>query len=135
MQSARGTASAKAPVPGAITVPEWRDVAPLLRRRRNARHLAHAFWWNWHLNGKTFRFETRTKTNGAPAAIYRGTRKTEKYISGTMTAPSGLAGTWSMESSDPDASLAGIRALRSASPEEDASPATPLLSPAGTPLP
>jgi len=92
----------------------------------------NAFWWDWHLNGKTFRFETRTKWDGA-SAVYRGVRKTETYISGTMTSPAGLSGTWSMEwvSADPDASLA---ALRSAAAAPDAAGAAAGLDPAGMPF-
>lgn len=62
------------------------------------------YWWDWHLNGSVFRMETREKWGGA-CAVYRGTRKTAEYLSGTMTAPDGREGTWSMQwaSADPDA--------------------------------
>ena len=78
------------------------------------------YWWDWHLNGKTVRFETREKWDGA-SAIYRGARWSDKFMSGTMTSPSGLTGTWSMEwvSGDPEASLSGLRALKAKRTAED----------------
>ena len=85
------------------------------------------YWWDWHLNGKTVRFETREKWDGA-SAIYRGARWNDKFMSGTMTSPSGQTGTWSMEwvSSDPEAPVAGLRAKALADAAE--------LDPAGFPL-
>lgn len=53
-------------------------------------------WWDWHLNGKTIRIETRERWEGGVGAVYCGTRKGETYMSGTMTSVSGLKGTWSM---------------------------------------
>ena len=91
------------------------------------------FWWDWHLNGKTIRFETREKWNGA-SAVYRGARWNDKFMSGTMTSPSGLTGTWSMEwvSSDPEHSVDNLRALRSKAAADNAGAAK--LDPAGFPL-
>jgi hypothetical protein len=82
------------------------------------------YWWDWHLNGKTVRFETREKWDGA-SAIYRGARWSDKFMSGTMTSPSGQTGTWSMEwvSGDPEASTATLRSKTAAE-----------LDPAGFPL-
>ena len=82
------------------------------------------YWWDWHLNGKTVRFETREKWDGA-SAIYRGARWNDKFMSGTMTSPSGQTGTWSMEwvSSDPEAPVSSLRAKNAAE-----------LDPAGFPL-
>lgn len=82
------------------------------------------YWWDWHLNGKTVRFETREKWDGA-SAIYRGARWSDKFMSGTMTSPAGQTGTWSMEwvSSDPEASTATLRSKTAAE-----------LDPAGFPL-
>lgn len=82
------------------------------------------YWWDWHLNGKTVRFETREKWDGA-SAIYRGARWSDKFMSGTMTSPSGQTGTWSMEwvSSDPEAPTATLRSKTAAE-----------LDPAGFPL-
>ena len=92
------------------------------------------FWWDWHLNGKTLRFETREKWNGQ-SAIYRGTRYRDGFFSGTMTSPSGGRGTWSIEyfSSDPNADRPARRALRAAGegePDDD----LPEFDPAGMPL-
>ena len=82
------------------------------------------YWWDWHLNGKTVRFETREKWDGA-SAIYRGARWSDTFMSGTMTSPSGQTGTWSMEwvSSDPEAPTATLRSKTAAE-----------LDPAGFPL-
>lgn len=94
------------------------------------------YWWDWHLNGKTVRFETREKWDGA-SAIYRGTRWGEKFMSGTMTAPSGLAGTWSMEwvSGDPEASTGGLRAVRAVDGEvAEEENGLLVLDPAGVPM-
>ena len=90
------------------------------------------YWWDWHLNGKTVRFETREKWDGA-SAVYRGARWSDKFMSGTMTSPSGRTGTWSMEwvSSDPEASVAQLRALRGKAAADDASETE--LDPAGFP--
>ncbi len=96
------------------------------------------YWWDWHVNGKTVRFETREKWDGQ-SAIYRGARWNDKFMAGTMTSPSGLTGTWSMEwvSSDPEASISGLRALRAAQTagEEEAEVADVVLfDPAGMPV-
>ena len=90
------------------------------------------FWWEWHVNGKTVRFETREKWNGA-SAVYRGARWSDKFMSGTMTSPEGLTGTWSMNwiSSDPDATPPATRSLKpSAAPYID--PAGRILAPLTT---
>ena len=92
------------------------------------------YWWDWHLNGKTIRFETREKWDGQ-SAIYRGTRYRDGFFAGTMTSPSGGRGTWSIEyfSPDPNAERPARRALRSAGdgePEDD----LPEFDPAGLPL-
>ena len=95
------------------------------------------YWWDWHLNGKTVRFETREKWDGA-SAVYRGARWNDKFMSGTMTSPDGHIGTWSMEwvSSDPEHSVADLRALkRLPASDSDETPDAPLLDPAGRPLP
>lgn len=95
------------------------------------------YWWDWHLNGKTVRFETREKWDGA-SAIYRGARWSDTFMSGTMTSPDGHIGTWSMEwvSSDPELSVADLRALkRLPASDPDETPDAPLLDPAGRPLP
>ena len=86
------------------------------------------FWWEWHVNGKTVRFETREKWNGQ-SAVYRGARWSDKFMSGTMTSPEGLTGTWSMNwiSSDPDATPPTSRAQKRS--------ATPYIDPAGRVLP
>ncbi len=91
------------------------------------------YWWDWHLNGKTIRFETREKWDGA-SAIYRGARWNDKFMAGTMTSPAGRTGTWSMEwvSSDPEASVAELRALRGKAAADDAGETE--LDPAGLPL-
>ena len=94
------------------------------------------YWWDWHLNGKTVRFETREKWNGAPA-VYRGARWNDKFMSGTMTSPSGLTGTWSMEwvSGDPEEPVAGLRSVRAARADGEAEEGhLPLFDPAGVPL-
>ena len=85
---------------------------------------ANDYWWDWHLNGKTVRFETREKWDGA-SAVYRGARWSDKFMSGTMTSPSGQTGTWSMEwvSSDPEAPVSSLRAKKAAE-----------LDPAGFPI-
>ena len=85
---------------------------------------ANDYWWDWHLNGKTVRFETREKWDGA-SAVYRGARWSDKFMSGTMTSPSGRTGTWSMEwvSSDPEAPVSSLRAKKAAE-----------LDPAGFPI-
>lgn len=85
---------------------------------------ANDYWWDWHLNGKTVRFETREKWDGA-SAVYRGARWSDKFMSGTMTSPSGQTGTWSMEwvSSNPEAPVSSLRAKKAAE-----------LDPAGFPI-
>ncbi|MBQ9345469.1 MAG: hypothetical protein IJT88_09680 [Kiritimatiellae bacterium] len=89
------------------------------------------YQWDWYLNGKTIRFETREKWDGQ-SAVYRGTRYDDTFMSGTMVSPTGRTGTWSMEwvSADPDASLSNLRSIRvlsdSAAPDDDA-----FLDPAG----
>lgn len=96
------------------------------------------YWWDWHVNGKTVRFETREKWDGQ-SAVYRGRflDDTMKYMSGTMVSPGGEAGRWSMQfySADPDADISAMRAIRAAGEadgvEEDALPA---LDPAGVPM-
>jgi hypothetical protein len=91
------------------------------------------YWWDWHLNGKTLRFETREKWDGQ-SAIYRGTRFRDGFFAGTMTSPSGGRGTWSIEyfSPDPNADRPVHRALRAVSEEEDSD--LPEFDPAGLPL-
>ena len=91
------------------------------------------FWWDWHLNGKTIRFETREKWDGA-SAVYRGARWNDKFMSGTMSSPSGLTGTWSMEwvSSDPDASVSELRSIRRKAAADEADAIE--FDPAGFPL-
>jgi len=75
------------------------------------------YWWDWHLNGDVVRFETRERWEGT-AAVYRGTRKEDGYLSGTMTSPAGKEGTWSMTrlGDDPDA---GVSSPRIASAADD----------------
>ena len=91
------------------------------------------YWWDWHLNGKTVRFETREKWDGA-SAVYRGTRWGEKFMSGTMSSPGGRTGTWSMEwvSGNPEFSVDDLLVLRAKAVAE-ADDALE-LDPAGLPL-
>lgn len=93
------------------------------------------YWWDWHLNGKTLRFETREKWDGQ-SAIYRGTRFRDGFFAGTMTSPSGGRGTWSIEyfSPDPNADRPARRALRAAAEEGDGDGDLPEFDPAGLPL-
>lgn len=99
------------------------------------------YWWDWHVNGKTVRFETREKWNGQ-SAVYRGRFLDDSmaYMSGTMISPSGQTGTWSMNwiSADPEASLAGLRALRAAEADEETgdegADGLSALDPAGVPM-
>lgn len=88
------------------------------------------YWWEWHVNGKTVRIETREKWNGQ-SAVYRGARWNDKFMSGTMTSPDGRTGTWSMNwiSADPDADPILPRALPRS--EADTPPASPFIDPAG----
>lgn len=99
------------------------------------------YWWDWHVNGKTVRFETRQKWGGQ-SAVYRGRFLDDgmQYMSGTMVSPLGQAGKWSMQffSADPDASIADMRAIRAAGAgveEWDEDGVLPPLDPAGCPLP
>ncbi|MBQ7251555.1 MAG: hypothetical protein IJS32_03025 [Kiritimatiellae bacterium] len=89
-------------------------------------------WWDWHVNGATVRFETRDRFDGGVGAVYRGTRKEETYMSGTMTSCTGVSGTWSMTrcGADPDGELPSRRAARGAEGDE-----APALDPIGFPFP
>jgi hypothetical protein len=93
------------------------------------------YWWDWHLNGATVRFETRAKWEGT-SAVYRGTRKSGTYMSGTMLSPAGMPGTWSLELLDPDPD-APVSLLRERAAARGAQAAGTAVSrdPAGFPLP
>ena len=100
------------------------------------------YWWDWHVNGKTVRFETRQKWDGQ-SAVYRGRFLDDgmQYMSGTMISPLGQAGKWSMQffSADPDASIANMRAIRAAgegdgSEGDEGEGDLPALDPAGVPV-
>ena len=99
---------------------------------------ASDYWWDWHVNGMTIRFETREKWDGQ-SAVCRGRflDDTMKYMSGTMVSPIGEAGKWSMQfySADPDADISAMRSIRAAG-ETDGSEADalPALDPAGMPM-
>ena len=89
-------------------------------------------WWDWHLNGKTIRIETRERWEGGVGAVYCGTRKGETYMSGTMESVSGRKGTWSMSrigSRGATASRAAGTASAGVRVEEDGA-----LDPAGFPM-
>lgn len=98
------------------------------------------YWWDWHVNGKTVRFETRQKWDGQ-SAVYRGRFLDDamQYMSGTMISPLGQAGKWSMQffRADPDADVAAMRAVRAAGEADgeggDDNP-LPSLDPAGVPM-
>lgn len=95
------------------------------------------YWWDWHVNGKTVRFETRTKWDGQ-SAVYRGARVDGEFLAGTMMSPAGQIGTWSMEwvSSDPEASVVGLKSMRRAGGggDDGGDGEWPLFDPAGMPL-
>jgi hypothetical protein len=95
------------------------------------------YWWDWHVNGKTVRFETRQKWEGQ-SAVYRGRFLDDamQYMSGTMISPSGQAGKWSMQffSADPDANIATMRAIRAAGEADGDDETSPAFDPAGVPM-
>ena len=97
------------------------------------------YWWDWHVNGKTVRFETRQKWDGR-SAVYRGKfgEGSTTYMSGTMTSPDGNAGSWSMQffNADPGADISKMRSFRAAGFGEGGGAAgdgelLPALDPAG----